>query len=183
MVEYYNTGASGSDTATRVNLGTSDGSTWAIYNFRNDSAVNAAGRKNGGTPTESITGTSQNYAATTPKVVLFIGGDQVNAPALADFAEVLIYNRALTDAELDQVGNYLKTKYALTWTNLVGGGPVALAGTTNGVSTMSGDWAIARALAATSAGVSGMSGELTVTSLVASLQQFVWMNREPMRTS
>lgn len=43
------------------------------------------------------------------------GADQ-NYALLGDIAEVLVYNAFLSDAQLDQVGGYLATRFALTWT-------------------------------------------------------------------
>lgn len=44
---------------------------------------------------------------------------EIVGPLQGDVAEIVGYNALLTDSQIDQVGNYLATKYALTWTNIV----------------------------------------------------------------
>jgi hypothetical protein len=49
-----------------------------------------------------------------------IGDEQAGSQKLSgDIFEIVTYNRVLSNSDLDQVGGYLATKYALTWTPLV----------------------------------------------------------------
>ena len=52
---------------------------------------------------------------------IFIGcrsASTLSATFVGSIAEVLVYNKALSNIELNTVGNYLGSKWGITWTNI-----------------------------------------------------------------
>jgi hypothetical protein len=67
-------------------------------------------------------GSGNNSGATTNNLGIAVGTDyesgvlNSNGKVDGDIAEVIIYNRALSQSERDVIGNYLATKYGLSFT-------------------------------------------------------------------
>jgi hypothetical protein len=103
MVEWYDT--------PRTNVGSCDGSTWAVYEFVDlgtGAAASAIGLKNG-TATETLTGSSKVFG-TTMHLFITTGG----SPAVANFAEVIAYKEGKGTVDRAAVRSYLGTKYGIT---------------------------------------------------------------------
>jgi hypothetical protein len=86
-----------------------DATAWTILAVRYDSVSSATAWADGsstatGDPEDSFPSLTQFYFY---NVSLTIGD--------WDIAETLVYDSALSDADLNNVGSYLATKYALTW--------------------------------------------------------------------
>lgn len=77
---------------------------------------------NGGSSTFRINGGTSLASGNTGSHSLngfTIGARYNNVEFLsADIGEILIYNRNISDSEKNQVGNYLATKWGITWTNI-----------------------------------------------------------------
>jgi hypothetical protein len=83
---------------------------WRLLNVVWNGAA-SVGRAEGGAGTTLNPGTGPMNGVTVGSQGTGAGGN-----AAVDVAEVVEYARALTTAELNQVGNYLATKYGLAWT-------------------------------------------------------------------
>ncbi len=128
---------SGGDTSGNVVYDTVIGDTGTSYSYKsnanwatesNQTILNdfnphiAAGRRDGSSATGYFDGTA-GAAGTGGNVTLtglFINrssqGNWDNTTG--DFAEILIYDKALTDNEFNQVANYLATKWGITWMDI-----------------------------------------------------------------
>jgi hypothetical protein len=62
-------------------------------------------------------GATGNPGTNNPGGITIGNSGAAAAPAAADVAEVVVYNRALTTAEIDQVGRYLAGRYGRPWTS------------------------------------------------------------------
>ena len=58
---------------------------------------------------------ASNMTATIGRIGTFTSGTQ---PLNGVIAEILVYSKSLTNSEINQVGNYLKAKWGVAWTNL-----------------------------------------------------------------
>ena len=88
--------------ALRTNAIRRDGTAFHLWS---DGGAGAAGTSNA----LDITATDTRIGGR-----LFFGTQLLDGPV----AEALIYSRALTDAEMNQIGNYLAGKWGLSWTNM-----------------------------------------------------------------
>ncbi len=84
-------------TATNIGVGVFNGASSKI-------------RLNGGAGTAGDAGTASPGGFT---LGTFVGGSQVYQ---GDIAEFIVYSRVLTLVEINDIGNYLATRYGLTWT-------------------------------------------------------------------
>ncbi len=101
------------DGSSAIEIGTISDSVFNIYALRKSATGPATATwKNGtagGTRVSSKNSTSANF---------FIGNDSGGNPYDGDIAEIIVYDTALSTANLNNVGNYLETKYGLTWTDV-----------------------------------------------------------------
>lgn len=69
---------------------------------------------------DGVLGTAGSNAQNVTPDAWGIGRDPVATADAFDgvIAEALVYSRSLSDAELNQVGNYLKAKWGITWTGI-----------------------------------------------------------------
>lgn len=105
MVEYF--------ASPRTNMGTSDSTTWAIYEFV-DPATGAASAAQGlknGTSTETATSAT---GLTHDRLTLFIQHNLSANPAQADIAELIVYSEGKNSTDRGLVRAYLGAKYGIT---------------------------------------------------------------------
>lgn len=104
MLEWFST--------PRTNIGTSDQTNWAVYEFvdlATGAANSASGLKNG-TVTEQTTGSSKTFSNF---LRLFHSpGAAFGSPA--NFAEVIVYKEGKDTTDRSSVRSYLGTKYGIT---------------------------------------------------------------------
>lgn len=63
-------------------------------------------------------GTASASALIAPTHGCFMGMENNSNYFSGYIAEIVVYDRALTDSEINQVGNYLADKWGITWTNI-----------------------------------------------------------------
>lgn len=98
----------------RVNVGTVHATDWAIYEFVDpgDGSVGSAiGLKNG-TVTEALTSINKTFGT----VIALFANETGISPAVANFAEVIIYKEGKSSGDRTAVRSYLGTKYGITVT-------------------------------------------------------------------
>lgn len=70
-----------------------------------------------GSTDETLTGTTTINTSTTGNHIAALQSTSQQKLPFTSIGELIVYGKALTDSERDQVGNYLADRWAVSWTN------------------------------------------------------------------
>lgn len=94
------------------------GSVPSVYSVTHNTSPHVAGfRRNGSTQQSFYDGNKGSSVAATDLTMVSVGLGKNAGGLFMDglIAEVITYNRALADAEMNQIGAYINAKYGITW--------------------------------------------------------------------
>ena len=106
----FKMGASNSVTTASGTVGLNE---WNIYTLVYDGGNNIVGRVFNGTPPAVAAGAGAGPAAMGSSTYLYVGGNSSGGTFIGHVGEVILFKKALSSVEYQNVENYLKTKWGL----------------------------------------------------------------------